>query len=184
MLDQQKEIQKKIQMHINSQSFFKSEKSRRDLLLSDCETIRRCRKNWESGVNIPEARSEIRSGIIRVLRNLERLKADYEGGSRMLAAMQKDSSLNVHDLLTIMFHTVFHAMYREEWGDIGDEKAVKSELREIRREFFATDTAEEPGADFFHEATVSCERAVTEEETVSYEKTVSYEDKPVWEETL
>jgi len=132
MLEEQIEIQSKIQVHINAQSFFKSEKSRRDLIRSDCGTISRCRKNWESGVNVPETRPEIRSDIIRLFRNLEELKAEYEKRRQIITAMQKSPGINAYELLTMMFHIVFHAMYKEEWGDITDEKALRAEIREIR----------------------------------------------------
>ncbi len=184
MLQEQTEIQKKIQVHINAQSFFKSEKSRSDLIRSDCGTIRRCRKNWESGVNIPETRPEIRSDIIRLFRNLEELKAEYEKRSQMIISMQRSPILNVYELLTMMFNIVFHAMYREEWGDITDEKTLRSEIMEIRGEAYDTDTASEDGVEVSYEETVSYESAVTPDETVSYEKTISYDDKPVLEETL
>ncbi len=177
MLQKQMEIQEKIQFHINAQSFFRTEKSRKNLIRSDSITIQRCRKNWESGVNIPEARSEIRSDIIRLFRNLERLKAEHEEGIRMMIAMEKSSSLNAHDLLTVMFHIVFHAMYREEWGTIADENAAKAELMKTGGEVCDTENTAE-GRDDSYEATVSYESAVTQEETISYD------DKPVLEETL
>jgi len=182
MLREQREIENKIQVHINSQSFFRGEKSRSDLIRSDCVTISRCRKNWESGVNVPETRPEIRSDIIRLFRNLEELKAEYEKRSQMINAMQKSPGINAYELLTMMFHIVFHAMYREEWGDITDEKALRSEMMEIRGDEYDTDA--DASGELSYEETVSYESAVTPEETISYESTISYDDRPEQEETL
>ncbi|MGE0084481.1 MAG: hypothetical protein AB7S75_08665 [Desulfococcaceae bacterium] len=184
MLQEQTEIQKKIQVHVNAQSFFKSEKSRSDLIRSDCVTISRCRKNWESGVNIPETRPEIRSDIIRLFRNLEELKAEYEKCGQMINAMQKSPGINAYELLTMMFHIVFHAMYKEEWGDIKDENALRAEIMEIVGEAYDADFAAEGSPEVSYEETVSYESTVTPEETVSYEKTISHDDRPAPEETL
>ncbi|MEE4354947.1 MAG: hypothetical protein V2I97_00655 [Desulfococcaceae bacterium] len=177
---EQQENSRKTEKHIHGQSFFKSGKSRRDLIRSDYETVRRCRKNWESGVNVPQIRPEIRSDIICLFRNLETLKREYAKQKQMIVSLQRSPLLAASDLLTMMFHIVFHGMYKAEWGDPEDRQLPEEMAMRIGRTNTSADEAEKNS----YEETVSYESAAAPEETVSYDRTVSYDQGRMQEETL
>lgn len=157
-------IEGKVRRLISSQDLFKSSKSHEDLIRSTGKTINRCRKNWENGVDVPEAPLEIRSGIIQLLKKLEVLKAESEHRSGIIRLLERDMPIiTAYDLLIFMFNVVVHSMYREEWGRLsGGRSKPDSGKSATRREG--------------HEETISYEGTITREETISYEKTLSYDN--------
>ncbi len=169
---EKKNIEMKIRRQIAGQDLFKSPKSHEDLIRSSGRTIQRCRRNWENGVDVPDAPPQIRSGIIQLLKKLETLKAESEHRSTIIRLLEKEMPLiTAYDLLIFMFNVVVHSMYREEWG----------RLYEGPSQFEG-----EPGrrhAEAESEETLSYEGTVSHEETLSYEKTLSYDNTIGSEET-
>lgn len=152
---------------VKEQIYFRSEKSHRDLLRSSLDIIRRCRRNWEDGVNVPETRPEIRADIITVLRRMEALKFEAEARVRMIRLLEKpEPTLSAYNLLEMMFTITLESMYRREWGDL------EMMLGSI------------PDAEEDTESTLVYEDTITPEETINYERTISYEDTVVHDETM
>ncbi|MFW5640078.1 MAG: hypothetical protein ACOC0H_02820, partial [Thermodesulfobacteriota bacterium] len=170
---EKKNIEEKIRRLIAGQELFKSPKSHEDLIRSTGRTIQRCRRNWENGVDVPDAPSQIRSGIIQLLKKLEALKAESEHRSGIIRLLEKEMPIiTACDLLIFMFNVVVHSMYREEWGRLYDGRSQ---------------SGGGPGrryAEAESEETLSYEGTVSHEETLSYEKTLSYDNTIGPEETL
>ena len=169
---EKKNIEGKIRRLIGGQDLFKSSKSHEDLIRSSGRTIQRCRRNWENGVDVPDAPSQIRSGIIQLLKKLEALKVESEHRSGIIRLLEKEMPIiTAYDLLIFMFNVVVHSMYREEWGRLYEGRSR---------------SAGEPGrrhAEAESDETLSYEGTVSHEETLSYEKTLSYDNTIGPEET-
>ncbi len=158
---------RRMSARIDGQSYFISGRSRKDLLNSTAKTIGRCRRNWKEGVNVPDARPEIRKGIIVFLQELEEIKQRVEIWSRMKRLLEQDVPvISIHDLLVLMFNGVISTMYREEWGKLNEDVLT------LEKEGIGG--RDRRGA---YEETVSYEPTVSSalDETLSYEETLSFE---------
>jgi hypothetical protein len=131
-------------------------------------------------VDVPETRSEIRKEIIRLFRSIGELKSRRESRLRSIEQMQHFQGIRVYDLMEMMFSVIVNAMYKEEWGNLSDHRAMKSEIEAFLKET-KTDDYE---VKVSYEETVSYEGMVSPEETISFEKTLSYNSKSMMEKTI
>ena len=107
-----------IAINISSQKIFKNPKTRKELIKASPEKIRKLLHNWEKGVNVPETKPELKIGIIRFLRDLERAKSLMRLYTQAVSALNQDSpKLQVDHLLETVFNLVLEASYYDEWSD-------------------------------------------------------------------
>ena len=107
-----------IAMNISSQKIFKNPKTRKELIKASPEKIRKLLHNWEKGVNVPETKPELKTGIIKFLRDLERIKSLMRLYTQSISALKQDSpKLPVYHLLETAFNLVLEASYHDDWSD-------------------------------------------------------------------
>jgi len=107
-----------VKMKIASQKMFKNPKTRQDLIKATPDKISKLLHNWEHGVNVPEIKPEVKTGVIQFLRDLERIKSLIRlYGESITALEQKIPKLQVYDLLETVFNIVLDASYHDDWSD-------------------------------------------------------------------
>ncbi len=111
-------ISKIIKMNISSQKIFKNPKTRQDLVKATSEKIRKLLHNWEKGINVPETKPAMRTGIIQFLQDTERLKSLVQLYTQSISTLEQESpKLQVYCLLEIAFNIILEASYHDNWSD-------------------------------------------------------------------
>jgi serine/threonine protein kinase len=143
-----------IREKIGTQGWFKSEKSRKDLLRLSSAGLKRVRENWEKGIGVPKLSIEIRKRIIRFFRDLEAAKTAGEDVSDKIRRLgSPDPRLTTMELMDLMFDVVRKNMHPDAWEDV----AAKARM--------SPDPTKEPEK--------AADIEVTDEQTASIEKTLS-----------
>jgi serine/threonine protein kinase len=116
-----KNTQKQVRKYVDAQVIFHSDKNRQSLLKAPAMEVARLRERWERGENLPKMPPGMRTQILRLLRDLERLKAQSQRQKQLIRMMEKETTrLSAYDLSKVLFDIVFNAMYREEWGALDE----------------------------------------------------------------
>ncbi|MDM8541445.1 hypothetical protein QUF90_10180 [Desulfococcaceae bacterium HSG9] len=107
-----------IAMRISSQKIFKNSKTRQELIKASPKKIRKLLHNWETGVNVPATKPELKTGIIKFLQDLERAKSLMRLYTQAVSALkQEHPKLQVDHLLETVFNLVLEASYHDDWSD-------------------------------------------------------------------
>ncbi len=111
------DIVKKMRLQIYSQPFFKSEKSRREMMKAGLDGIREYRSCWEKEKNVPKLPTPVRNRLVQMLSGLEKLKesAVFQFQRAQIFEKSGDITLSAAEIMAIMSDVVANAMYREEW---------------------------------------------------------------------
>lgn len=153
------DLSQAIKTRVNCQSLFKNEKSRGNLIKFPHNDIRRYRKNWENGVNVPKIQEDVKIQIIKFLQDLEDLKLQLEKQIQIIEILDRRiPKVSVYELLEFMFNIVFRTMYRDEWGRLSSDGTLEPEP---------------PDEDKSGEETVM----VHEETIIAYEETILLEQE-------
>ncbi len=111
-------LAKTVETNISSQKIFKNPKTRKELNKATPEKIQKLLHNWENGVNVPETKPELKTGIIQFLQDLERFKSLIRLYTQSISALkQKSPKLKVYYLLETAFNIVLDASYHDNWSD-------------------------------------------------------------------
>ena len=118
---EQKNTEEQVRKYVDAQVIFHSDKNRKSLLKAPVMEITRIRERWEKGENLPKMPPGMRTQVLRLLRDLERLKAQSQRQKQIIRMMEKETTrLSAYDLSKVLFDIVFNAMYREEWGALDE----------------------------------------------------------------
>lgn len=82
------------------------------------------KSNWEKKIFNPKVPSEFRNRIIRLIKEIERLKKIAANHAELRAELEQ--TVNAETLIRIMFDRVITAMYRPTWRDYGIVGLVKT----------------------------------------------------------
>jgi len=117
-LEQQKaRLIETIEMNIASQKIFNNPKTRQELNKATPEKIRKLLHNWEKGVNVPETKPELKTGIIQFLRDLDRIKSLVQLYTQSIISLEQESpKLQLSYLLETVFNIVLDASYHDNWS--------------------------------------------------------------------
>ncbi len=116
-----KNTEKQVQKYVDAQVIFHSDKNRKNLLKAPVMEVGRLRERWEKGENLPKTPPGMRTQILRLLRDLEQLKARSQRQKQLMRLLEKETPrLSAYDLSKVLFDIVFTAMYREEWGGLDE----------------------------------------------------------------
>ncbi len=115
------QTEEQVRKYVDAQVIFHSDKNRKSLLQAPSMEIGRLRERWEKGENLPKMPPGMRTQVLRLLRDLERLKAQSQRQKQLIRLMEKESPrLSAYDISRVFFDVVFNAMYREEWGALSE----------------------------------------------------------------
>lgn len=116
LTEDQKFTAKRMQRLIGLQPAFKSEKSRELLYKSSPAKIFQFKKHLERKFKTASPSAFDMDHVLKFIDDLIRLKI-YSDRQRQIKGIlnQPKPSLSAHDLLCFMFHTVYHAMFKEDW---------------------------------------------------------------------
>lgn len=118
---EQRNTEKQVRKYVDAQVIFHSDKNRKNLLRAPAMEVGRLRERWEKGENLPKMPPGMRTQVLRLLRDLERLKSQSQRQKQLLRLMEKETPrLSAYDLSRVLFDIVFNAMYREEWGPLDE----------------------------------------------------------------
>lgn len=121
---EQKNTEKQVEKYVDAQVIFSSDKNRSNLRHAPAMEVARLRERWEKGDNLPKMPPGMRTQVLRLLRDLERLKSQLQRQKQLIRMMEKETPrLSAYDLSRVLFDIVFNVMYREEWGKL-DESDV------------------------------------------------------------
>ncbi len=116
-------IRKRTACLLQSQTLFRSAKSRTALLNMDRDDLARYRCNWENNICVPPAEPRIRLKILRLLEIVDNLKLESGQVSGMISRIkQRGVSVSAYEIMLFMFRVVLNAMYRPEWGILSDDR--------------------------------------------------------------
>ena len=125
VLNEKSSLSAAIRECINSQKIFDSKEDRDYLLDYSSYRIGRLKENWKNGLNVPEAPSEDRTQIIKLLQFLENAKMQSEQLASILKKLKQPiPTVSVYDLLQFMFRIVLKFMYKKEWGALSGDPMI------------------------------------------------------------
>jgi len=125
VLNEKSSLSATIRECINSQEIFDSKEDRDYLLDYSSYRIGRLKENWKNGLNVPEAPSEDRTQIIKLLQFLENVKMQSEQLASILKKLKQPiPTVSVYDLLQFMFRIVLKFMYKKEWGALSGDPMI------------------------------------------------------------
>lgn len=118
-------LMRTLQKRIISQVIFNGDKNRQNLIKSSYNDIYRYRIKWEQGNNIPKTPPKTQEEIVRLLKDLEHLKALQRENELFIDIFTKiPVKIKVLDLMQTMFHVVLRSMYNEEWGKLAEDESL------------------------------------------------------------
>jgi serine/threonine protein kinase len=116
LLKDQKSIIGKIQVLIASQPAFKSDKSRELLLKSSALKIAQFKDHLKNKFKTPQTLPCDPSNVLKFLDDLIQLKT-HANRQKLFGGLlnQPEPKASAYDLLSFMFFTVYHTMFKEDW---------------------------------------------------------------------
>lgn len=112
-------VNKQMWTMIDSQTYFKSRKSRKFLLDYSHAGLVKYRAKLESDAHILPTNAKVRRLVLKFIKDLEHLKLQSEQFDQSIARLdQHPAILSAYELLELMFNIVLKAMYLEEWGNL------------------------------------------------------------------
>jgi serine/threonine protein kinase len=122
-IQDREDILTSIGKRVYGQNLFNSKESRHKLIKAPSKAINHWRVSWENDLGVPNIKAEIKTRIINLMRDLERLKGNLAQQTRTVGILEnKLPKMTAHQLINSMFSTVYNFMYqKDKMGTASDD---------------------------------------------------------------
>jgi hypothetical protein len=108
----------RIERYVLQQTFFKGEKTRRNILAAGSKRIEATLKKWQAEKDPSKMPLKTHSGVVNFLTCIAHLKKCSEKLQQLRPTLEvQTSEVNAWQLIILLFRLVFSFMYRPEWSD-------------------------------------------------------------------
>jgi serine/threonine protein kinase len=122
-IQDREDILTSIGKRVYGQNLFNSKESRHKLIKAPSKAINHWRVSWENDLGVPNIKAEIKTRIVNLMRDLERLKGNLAQQTRTVGILEnKLPKMTAHQLINSMFSTVYNFMYqKDKMGTASDD---------------------------------------------------------------
>ena len=108
----------RIERYVSQQTFFQSEKTRKNILSAGSKKIEATLKKWEVEKDLRKMPPKTHSGVMDFLACIAHLKKCGEKLRQLRPILESQTSeINAWQFILLLFRLVFSFMYRPEWSD-------------------------------------------------------------------